>query len=148
MAQLNESILIQAPLDKVHGLATDPYQWATWYVGLSEPEEVTGDGGAGTVVKQNFLMAGLKYPVTNTVLEDEAGPEGARWKAKIEGPLAGEHTWTYTPEEGGTRVSVDMAYTVPGAALGKFADRLIVERMQSRSLEQTLDNLKLLCEAG
>lgn len=30
--------------------------------------------------------------------------------------------------------------------LGKIADRLIIERTQERSLEQTLENLKRLCE--
>jgi len=43
-------------------------------------------------------------------------------------------------------VTADIAYTVPGKALGKIADRLIIERMQERGLEQTLENLKLLCE--
>jgi coenzyme Q-binding protein COQ10 len=93
-------------------------------------------------------MAGVHFPVTVKVLEDHIGSEGGRWKGKVEGPLAGEHTWTYTPKNGDTEVTVDMEYTVPGKALGKIADRLVVERTQERSAEQTLQNLKLLCETG
>jgi hypothetical protein len=43
-------------------------------------------------------------------------------------------------------VTADIEYTVPGKASGKIADRLILERTQEHSLEQALENLKLLCE--
>ena len=148
MAHLKKSILIHAPVEKVYALARDPNRWATWYVGLSEPEEVSGEGEVGTVVKHSYLLAGMRFPVTSRVLEDHISPEGGRWKGKIEGPLAGEHTWVYTPKGGDTEVTVDIEYTVPGSALGRIADRLIIERMQERSLEQTLENLKMVCEKG
>jgi len=148
MAHLKKSILIHAPVEKVYALARDPNRWATWYVGLSEPEEVSGEGEVGTVVKHSYLLAGMRFPVTSRVLEDHIGPEGGRWKGKIEGPLAGEHTWVYTPREGDTEVTADIEYTVPGSALGRIADRLIIERMQERAADQTLENLRLLCEEG
>jgi len=34
------------------------------------------------------------------------------------------------------------------SAVGKFVDELIIERMQECAREQTLENLKLLVEAG
>lgn len=148
MAHVKKSILIHAPVEKVYALARDPNRWPTWYVGLSEPEKLTGEGEVGTVAKFSYMMAGMRFPVTIEVLEDYVGPEGARWKGKIGGPLAGEHTWTYTPKDGDTEVAADLEYTVPGAALGRIANRLIIERMQERSAEQTLENLKLLCEEG
>jgi coenzyme Q-binding protein COQ10 len=147
MAHLKKSILIHALVEKVYTLARDPQRWASWFAGMSELEKLTGEGEVGTVAEFTYLMAGMRFPVTNEVLEDHVSPEGARWKGKIEGPLAGEHTWTYTPKNGDTEVTVDMEYTVPGKALGKIANRLIIERMQARSLEQSLENLKLLCEA-
>lgn len=148
MAHLKKSILIHAPVEKVYAVARDPNRWAAFFVGLGEPEEVTGDGGVGTVVKHSYLMAGVRFPVTSRVLEDHVSPEGGRWKGKIEGPLAGEHTWTYTSKNGETEVTVDMEYTVPGKALGQIANRLLIERLQERATEQTLENLKLLCEVG
>jgi uncharacterized membrane protein len=147
MAHLKQRIIIRAPVEKVYAFARDPLRWATFWVGLSEPEELTGRGEVGTVVKHSYLMAGVRFPVTSRVLEDYFGPEGGRWKGSIEGPLAGKQTWTYTPQADGTEVAVDIEYTVPGSALGKIADRLVIERMQERALEQTLENLKMLCEA-
>lgn len=148
MAHLRKSILIHAPVEKVAGFARDPKNWAAFWVGLSEPEEQTGEGEVGTVVKHSYLMAGVRFPVTSRVLEDTAGPEGTRWRGAIEGPLAGEQTWTYSRQGDDTEVTADIEYTVPGAALGRIADRLIIERIQDRALGQTLENLKLLCEAA
>ncbi len=148
MAHLKKSILIHAPVEQVYALARDPRRWVTFWVGLGEPEELTGQGEVGTVVKHSYLMAGMRFPVTSRVLEDHIGPEGGRWRGKIEGPLAGEQTWTYTPKDGDTEVTADIKYTVPGSALGRIADRLIIERMQEQVVEQTLGNLRLLCEKG
>lgn len=139
MAHIKKSILIHAPVEKVYALARDPRRWDAWYAGLSEPTEITGQGEAGTVVKHSYLLVGIHFPVTSRVLEDHIGPERGVWRGTIEGPLDGGQTWTYTPQHGGTEVTADIEYTVPGAALGRIADRLIIERIQAHSLEQTLE---------
>ena len=148
MATIKKSILIDTSLDKVWGIATDANHWSSWYSGLSDIVQMTGDGGVGTVVEHKYLMAGIEFPVTTEVLEADLGPKRARWKGTIGGPLAGEQTFSYAAEGSGTRLTVDMEYSVPGSVLGKFADRLIIERMQANSLEQTLENLKAMCEGG
>jgi len=147
MAHLKKSILINKPVDKVYARARDPRGWPTWYAGTSEIEELAGEGEAGTVAKLSYMMAGVRLPVTVRVLEDTINPEGAHWEGKIEGPLDGKQTWIYTPKEGGTEVSVEMEYKVPGKALGKIADRLFIERLEERSTEHTLEKLKMLCES-
>ena len=114
---------------------------------MGEIKKLTGQGEVGTVVEFNFLMTGVSFPVTLKVLEDHIGPEGYRWKAKFEGPLAGEHNWTHVPKNGDTETTAEIEYTVPGAVLGKIANRLIIERMMEGGLELSLENLKLLCEA-
>jgi uncharacterized membrane protein len=147
MAQIKKSILIHAPVEKVYAVARDPSRWSTWFVGMSKIDELTGEGEVGTVAEFSYTLAGMGFPVTVEVMEDHVGPEGARWKGKIGGPLAGEQTWTYTPKDGDTEVSVNLEYTVPGKALGKIANRLVIERTQERAADQTLENLKRLCEA-
>jgi coenzyme Q-binding protein COQ10 len=148
MAHIHKSILIHAPVDKVYGLARDPERWNAWWVGLSEPEEVKGRGETGTIVKHNYTMAGLTFPVTSQVLEDKRDDKKAQWRGKIEGPFAGQHEWTYIAKGSDTEVTTDIDYTVPGKALGKIADKLVVERLQEKSTEHTLENLKLLCESA
>lgn len=148
MATIKRSILVDRPLETVWGVGTDPERWSTWYAGLSDIVQMTGDGGVGTVVEHKYLMAGVEFPVTTKVLEAELAPKRGQWKGTIGGPLSGEQTWSYTTEGAGTRVAVDLDYTVPGSVLGKFADRLVLERMQAKSMEQTLDGLKAICEGG
>jgi carbon monoxide dehydrogenase subunit G len=147
MAQMKKSILIHAPVEKVYAVARDPKRWTTWFEGMSEIKELTGEGEVGTVAKFSYAMTGMSFPVTVEVVEEHISSDGATWQGKIGGPLAGEQTWTYTPKNGDTEVTVDMKYTVPGKALGKIADRLIIERTQERSADQTMKNLKAICEA-
>ncbi|HYA88599.1 MAG TPA: SRPBCC family protein [Nitrospirota bacterium] len=146
MAHLKKNRLIYAPIEKVYAFARNPMNWATWYVGLSEPEKVTGGGEVGTSVEHSYLLAGIRFPVTTRVLEDSSGAEGCRWRGLIEGPLEGEQTWNYRPQSGGTEVTFEIQYTVPGKALGKFVDRLIIERMVEHNAELTMENLKMMCE--
>ena len=148
MARIQKSILIHASVEDIYAVAHDPNRWPDWFVGMSEIDKLTGAGEVGTVAEFGYTMAGMRFPVTVEVLEDHLGPDGARWKGKIAGPLAGEQTWTYTPKGSDTEVSLDLEYTVPGKALGQIANRLIIERQQDRSADQTLQNLKALCEAG
>ena len=148
MAQIQKTIMIHAPIDKVYAVAADPNRWPEWFVGMSNIENLTGTGEVGTVAEFGYTMAGMRFPVTVEVLEAHIGPEGGQWRGKIGGPLAGEQSWTYTPKGSDTEVTVDMTYTVPGKALGKIANRLIIERTQERSADETLANLKALCETG
>lgn len=142
MARLQKRILVHAPLQEVTALAFDPHRWHTWFSGLTEPEWVEGNGDPGTVVMHGYLLAGIRFPVTTRVVAVEQTAARSRWEATIEGPLDGRQVWTYTPVAEGTQVDVELEYTVPVVLLGKFADRLFVERMQSRSLENTLENLQ------
>lgn len=148
MVHLEKSIVIEAPLDKVAVLAGDPQRWHAWFAGLSEPDQVTGDGNAGTVVEHHYLLMGLRFPVITRVLERILTPEESQWQATIEGPFDGKQHWSYLAEGDMTRVTARLDYTVPGNLLGRMANRLLIERIQERNLEQTLGNLKLLCETA
>ena len=69
------------------------------------------------------------------------------WRGEFQGPITGTQTCTSIAKGDKTEMVDEIEYTIPGKVLGKIADSLVVEKMQERGLEQTLDNLKLLCEA-
>lgn len=146
MPTIRKSIRVDAPFERVHGVAFDPTTWHLWFAGLAEPDEIDGDGSEGTVVKAHYQMAGLRLPITTTVKEYSRDEGRSRWHAEFRGGVDGRHTWTYRAADGGTDVSVELDYEVPGAALGRLMNRLVLERMQERNLEQTLANLKELAE--
>jgi len=146
MAHLKKNILIFAPVEKVYALARDPMLWAAWYVGLGKPEKVTGKGEVGTIVEHSYMLGDIRFPVTSRVMEDSSGPDGCRWQGLIEWPFDGKQTWNYRPQSGGTEVTCEIEYTVPGKALGKFVNRLFIERMIERDADLTMKNLKMMCE--
>jgi uncharacterized protein YndB with AHSA1/START domain len=148
MGHIKLSTPIDAPVERVTEIALDPHHWASWWVNLGEAEKVDGDGGAGTVVEHSYLMAGVHFAVTTRVVESVQTPTGGKHvRLEFEGPLRGWQTWDYEPSDGGTLVTVEIEYNVPGKAIGKFADRVLVERLQERAREQTLENLKLMAES-
>ncbi|HEX9162920.1 MAG TPA: SRPBCC family protein [Thermoanaerobaculia bacterium] len=146
MPNIEKKILINAPLDAVFAFATDPQRWNDFFVGLTVPDEVNGTGKPGTIVKQHYLLAGFTFPVTTRVLVNDFGPKQATWKAAIDGPLAGTQEWLYTAKGNTTEILTKIDYTVPAKALGKITDHLVIEKMEERAFEHTLENLKLLCE--
>jgi coenzyme Q-binding protein COQ10 len=147
MHKINHTIKIAKTPEEVYSVARNPSSWATWFTGLSGPDQLTGSGEKGTVAEFTYTLVGFHFPVTVEVTEDHTNPEGCRWSSTLKGPLAGSQTYQYQPVEGGTEVKMEMEYTIPGKALGKIANRLIIERMQEKSVHQSLENLKLLCES-
>jgi len=147
VTRIKESIQINAPIEKVHGLADDPQKWPTFYVGLGEAKRIEGNKGPGTTVEHDYLIAGMHFPVTTKVTENSEDAGGVRhWKSTFDGPLHGWQNWDYEPKDGGTFVTAEIEYSVPGSIFGKVADRLVVERMQERAIRHTLENLKELSE--
>ena len=143
MSRIEKSIFVNAPPEKIWDTATDPNQWADWYVGLKEVKSIVGDGSAGTTAEMTFDMSGMKMQFKHTVLEWD---HPRKWVGRTEGAIDSTSTWTYEPEGEGTRMSVVMDYTVPGSVLGKIADKLVIERRNAEDMEKTLQNLKKLCE--
>lgn len=147
MSSLKKSIFINAPLEKVAKYGMNPKEWEHWYAHLSGPENLAGDGEAGTIGKFMYTMLGMHLPMTVEVKECSLSPEKYVWAGTFEGPLSGTQTFTYITKDGGTEVTADIVYTVPGSILGKIADLLVVERIQENATIATLENLKVICEA-
>lgn len=56
-------------------------------------------------------------------------------------------TYSFRPEDGGTRVSLDVEYEVPEKVLGgKLADKLVVERLNEHEADAAIKNLKVVLE--
>jgi hypothetical protein len=51
-----------------------------------------------------------------------------------------------TPVDGGTQLDVSIDYTVPGAALGALADKLVIEKQNRKELAESLATLKAKLE--
>jgi coenzyme Q-binding protein COQ10 len=148
MARITRKIVVHAPFADVapRAMASGPGDWPEWYVGLSAPTRVSGEGEVGTVSEHSILLVGRQFPITHEVVEITNDGSTARWKGTFEGSFEGWHRWTYLPVDGATEIEVEHQYTLPGGPVGRFADTVIVERMIARMIEQTLENLKMILE--
>jgi hypothetical protein len=70
------------------------------------------------------------------------------WRWEFEGTTSGSIACHHEPVEGGTRITTDFEYSVPGSVIGRAADRLLLEKRMRRDFENSLENLKLLAELG
>lgn len=146
MSFIKKSIVIDRPADKVYKFATDPARWFQWYVGLSEPENISGFGDAGTKIEMKYTIIGMNLSLKCEVVENTEKGDCYVWKGRITGAIDSFQTWTYAPYEDKTEVIIDIEYEVPVSLLDKIADTL-VEKIQENAMEQTLKNLKLICES-
>lgn len=76
-------------------------------------------------------------PLTETVLEYQADKLQV---LQMEGILSGHARWELTPDGDGTRLAATFDYELPGGAFGRIADALIARRLNTKTLEQALQN--------
>jgi uncharacterized membrane protein len=145
MTYVERDITIGAAPDVVFGYAAVAENLPQWYVGVAG---VQSDGvwpQPGGQIAVNYQAAGMNFDVTLTALTYNPSDE---FSFQLDGMVAGTSTWRYTPSGGGTHLVVGFDYDLPGGVLGQIADRLVVEQMYISNGEQTLANLKAICEGG
>ena len=64
-------------------------------------------------------------------------------------PGGGTATWItrYAPAAGGTDITIELDYELPGGFIGGLADKLFVERAIERDLRHSSENFKAIVEA-
>jgi hypothetical protein len=149
MAHLKETLFIDTPVASLDSIVGDYRQMPRFWVGLSEPESMVGGPGAGGEAKFTQLMMGVHMHLHMRTTEERHETDGSTfWRWEFEGTTSGFITCLHQPKDGGTQITTDFEYTVPGAVLGKIADRVLVERIQKRDFRHSLETLKLLAESA
>ncbi len=149
MAHLTHTLFINTSVDDLNAIVKDPYQWPKFMTGMSEPQRVFGDGGPGTKMEYSITMLGVAMHMVQRTAEERHNQDGSTdWRWEIEGYTPGWVACHHEPKEGGTQITTDFEYSLPGSVLGMAADRLLFERRMRRDFENSLENLKLLAEIG
>jgi uncharacterized protein YndB with AHSA1/START domain len=143
MAIVQRNVQIKASPQATMALLSVASRWPEWYPGMTEIEVAAPFPETGGKVTFKVRSAGLSMPVTETVLDYQ--PDKLQL-LEMEGMLSGRARWELTPEGDGTRLTTTFDYALPGGALGKLADALIVKRLNGKSLEEGLNNFKGLVE--
>jgi hypothetical protein len=148
MAHLTETLFINVPVASLDTIVADMRNMPKFWVGMSEPENLSGGTGLGSSGEFTQMMLGARLHLTTTVTEERHEPDGDTfWRWEFKGTSAGWLTCHHQPKDGGTQVTTEFEYTVPGSVLGKIADHVIIEHMQKRDFHSSLENLKQLAES-
>jgi uncharacterized membrane protein len=143
MTVVEREIIIGAPADEIAAYAEDNSRVSEWYAGISESNPSSDWPEVGATSSQVYNAAGAKFSMTLRVTDYQHAKLLA---FDMDGMIKGNSRWEFIPVEDGTRVRVIFDYTMPGGGLGKIADKLVVERMNTSNLEKSLENLKAYFE--
>jgi uncharacterized membrane protein len=143
MAKVEKAITINAPVEKVCGYIKEPTNLPEIWPSMVEVKDVQRLPNGGTSFRWVYKMAGMRFEGTT---EDTEYVPNQRVVSKSTGGIESTFTWTFQPEDGGTKLTVEVEYTVPIPLLGKLAEAFIVKQNE-REAELLLANLKAKMEA-
>jgi hypothetical protein len=130
MTIVQRNVQIKASPQETMPLLSDARQWPDWYPGMTQVNIVVPFPEAGGKVSFKVKSAGI------TQLQI----------LQMEGMLSGRARWELIPDRNGTCLTTTFDYVLPGGAFGRIADALIVKRLNTRTLDQALQNFKALVE--
>ena len=142
MAKMEKSVFVRAPVEQVFGYMDEPTTLPEIWPSLLEASDVRRLPNGGKEWAWVYKMAGLRYEGASTDAEWEANQ---RVVSKTKGGVESTITWTYQPEDGGTKVTVEAEYSVPVPLVGKLAEAFIV-KVNEHEGELLLANLKARME--
>ena len=147
MARYEASVVINRPVEEVCAYLNDVRNWAEWRSDVLEAEQTSeAPLGVGTTFRLVMQWMGQRSEATLEVTEYEPNRKLKYWGAS--GPGSAEHTYTFEPVEGGTRLTF-----VAEAEIGGFVKRLyglaepVLMRMAKRHMDGSFANLKDILEA-
>ena len=142
MPTINNSINISAPVDKVFAYLSDPRNSTEWFVGMTESTHVSGSG-VGQHSRWTYTMIGIPFQGDSKLTEHVPNQ---RLVYEQTGGITSIMTFTFAPHEGGTKLGLDMDYTIPVPVLGKLAEKVVFKRNQ-REAQMSMENIKERSEA-
>jgi uncharacterized membrane protein len=142
LAQIRESVFINAPVEKVFAFMAEPHNLLEIWPSLLEIRNVQPLPNGGYCHDWTYKMAGMRF---EGQAEWAEFVKDQRVVYKNESGIPSTFVWTYQSENSGTRVSVSVEYTIPGAALARLAEP-IIHKMNEHEGETILANLKARME--
>lgn len=140
MATIKSTITINAPVEKVFEY-TRPENLPEIWPSLVDVNNVKELPGGGYSWDWKYKMAGMVF---NGSSEHVEYVENERTVAKSTG-IESTITWFYEPVEGGTKMTSETEYKIPGSLLGRVAEAFVVKVNENES-ETILENLKARLE--
>ncbi len=137
MAKIERSITINAPVEQVFTYIDDLMNQMEWLPSIMEIKDVTGSG-VGQHHRWTYKMAGIRLQGETTVTEHIPNQ---RMVMQSKGGAVSTWIFTFEPHDGGTKLNLDIEYTIPVPVLGKLAEKLVLRRNE-READLAMANIK------
>ncbi len=142
MATITKSVFIAAPVEKTFAFVDDPMNTVDMMVGMTSVRNVKDKNGLKSF-DWTYKMGGMKFDGSSETTERTPNKSIT---VVGRGGIESTFVWTFTPENGGTRVSVQIDYKVPVPVLGKLAEGVIT-RQNDKDTDTMMANLKAKVES-
>jgi len=142
MAKIRKSIIINAPIDKVFDYVSDSRNLPEIWPSLQEIRNFKRLRDGKITDSWTYKMAGIRLKGTTTTQY----VENVEVISRTKGGVKSIQIWTFKPVDGGTKVTVDVEYTIPIPILGKLAEKIVV-MMNEHEGDVVMANLKSRMEA-
>ncbi len=144
MATIRKSVSIKAPLDQVYAYMTNPENLPEIWPSMVEVSHVKTAPDGSHSFDWVYKMAGIRFKGHSDTVEVE---KNKHVRLKTEKGIPNTFNWTYSGENGGTRLNVAIEYAMPQSLLKKLTEPF-VQRLNEREAETLLENLKTRMELG
>jgi uncharacterized protein YndB with AHSA1/START domain len=145
LAHVRASTTIAAPIEQVWEFLTHTSNLPRW--AAEEIEEATSDKmELGTAWTEKLRLAGRTLDVTWRIHE-MTPPHRLAYVGAAPGGGKARGTHLLEPAPGGTQLTIEVEFTLPGGIFGQVADKLIMERRTGRDVQDMLGKAKAAVEA-
>jgi uncharacterized membrane protein len=142
MAEIHKSVTIDAPAETVFDLLDDPSAIPSYTPNIERVEDVRqSEQRIGDTFRVIYKAVGMRFEEKFTLTE-HARPN--RLASRFENGMKGTFLYQVAPQGEQSTLTVDVHYELPGGALGKAIDALLLERTNEKTIEKQLDNLRQL----
>ena len=145
MPIIQKSITIQAPPAQVFAILDDPTSVRRYGPGVTGVSDIRqSEGRIGDSFKVTYSVMGLKFHITFTITGYDAG---SRLESRVEGGMEGTFAWSLDADGDSTRLGMYVDYRVRGGMAGAVISGFLVERLNDKNADATLQNIKAMAEA-
>jgi uncharacterized protein YndB with AHSA1/START domain len=137
MLSLTKNIVVSAPPERVFAYVSEPATMPEWLGGLVEVRNVVG-AGAGQQYEWTHKYVGLLFRGQSTVVEHVPNERSVHQSI---GTISSIWTFSVEPHEEGTRLTIEIEYSIPVPVLGKLAEQAVLRR-DARELAAGLINIQ------
>jgi coenzyme Q-binding protein COQ10 len=140
MTHIEDSIIINKPIDEVFKYASDYQHWHEWFEGVSEFTPTTGlSRGNGTRYAYKAKIMGM-WAKVETEIQDFVPNQG--WNGKSTRGLPHKTHWIFTSADGKTKFTYGLEYKLPIPLLGPILDSLMIKPQWIKIINHSLNNLR------